>query len=447
MNSASERMAKQCRILVVDDAEDAREVLQTLLQDQGYAVAACESVEQALRLLEGTPFDVIITDLRMPRVSGLELVRHVRTTLPDAEVMMITGHPSIEGAVEAVKTGAEHYLAKPFTEQELAEAVRAVIAKLIRRRLAHQAPTGMAGHGIIGDSEAMRRVFRLIDKARDNAATVLISGESGTGKELVARAIHYGGSRGAAPFVPVNCTAIPENLIESELFGHIRGAFTGANAARAGFFEIAAGGTLFLDEIGDASLAMQAKLLRAIQEKTIYRLGASQAVEIDIRLICATNKDLPQLIAKGLFRQDLYYRINVVDIPLPPLPDRGQDLLLLINHFRRKYARDLPRPAPAFSDAALRLLQAYHWPGNVRELENLTQKLVLMTEGEHIKPADLPAVMRSTITVPKRLNRSLAEHEAEYIRDVLASVGGNKTKAAAILGIDRKTLREKIKPG
>ncbi len=437
-------MAEQFRILVVDDAEDAREVLQTLLEDQGYAVAACESVEQALRLLERAPFDVIITDLRMPRISGLELVRHVRDTLPDAEVMMITGHPSIEGAVEAVKTGAEHYLAKPFTERELTEAVRAVIAKLIRRRLAHQAPTGMAGHGIIGDSEAMRRVFRLIDKARDNAATVLISGESGTGKELVARAIHYGGCRGAAPFVPVNCTAIPENLIESELFGHIRGAFTGANAARAGFFEIAAGGTLFLDEIGDASLAMQAKLLRAIQEKTICRLGASQAVEIDIRLICATNKDLPQLIAKGLFRQDLYYRINVVDIPLPPLRDRGQDLLLLINHFRGKHARDLQRPAPAFSDEALQLLQAYHWPGNVRELENLTQKLVLMTEGEHIEPADLPVVMRPAMTVPKQLNRSLAEHEAEYIRDVLASVGGNKTKAAAILGIDRKTLREKI---
>ena len=437
--------ADRYRILVVDDAADAREVIQTQLEDQGYRVAACGSVEEALALLAATPFDVIITDLRMPRASGLELVRHVRGNLADTEIMMVTGYPTIEGAVEAVKTGAEHYLAKPFTERELVEAVGAIVAKLARRRLAHDdTPAADGAHGIIGASEPMQRVFRLIDRAGGTAATVLIEGESGTGKELVARAIHYAGERRGAPFVSVNCTAIPEHLIESELFGHIQGAFTGAVASRRGFFEMAGGGTLFLDEIGDASLAMQAKLLRAIQEKTIHKVGSSRPVRVDIRLICATNKDLPQLIGRGLFREDLYYRINVIDIPLPPLRERGDDLLLLVNHFRARYGRDLGRPAPRFSDATLRRLAAYHWPGNVRELENLVQRLVLLAEGERIEPTDLPATLRPALDLPRRLDRSLAEHEADYIRAVLASVGNNKTRAAAILGIDRKTLRDKL---
>ena len=433
------------RILVVDDAADAREVIQTQLEDQGYRVVACSSVEEALALLAATPFDVIITDLRMPRASGLELVRHVRDNLADAEIMIITGYPTIEGAVEAVKTGAEHYLAKPFTERELVEAVGAIVAKLARRRLAHDhAPAADGAHGIIGASEPMQRVFRLIDRAGMTAATVLIEGESGTGKELVARAIHYAGERRGAPFVSVNCTAIPEHLIESELFGHIPGAFTGAVASRRGFFEMAGGGTLFLDEIGDASPAMQAKLLRAIQEKTIHKVGSSRPVRVDTRLVFATNKDLAQLIDRGLFREDLYYRINVIDIPLPPLRERGDDLLLLVNHFRARYGRDLGRPAPSFSDETLRRLAAYHWPGNVRELENLVQRLVLLAEGERIEPADLPATLRPALDLPRRLDRSLAEHEADYIRAVLASVGGNKTRAAAILGIDRKTLRDKL---
>ena len=433
------------RVLVVDDAADAREVIQTQLEDRGFRVAACGSVEEALALLAATPFDLVITDLRMPRASGLELVRHVRTALPDTEVMIITGYPTIEGAVEAVKTGAEHYLAKPFTERELVEAVGAIVAKLARRRLAHDdTPAADGAHGIIGASEPMQRVFRLIDRAGGTAATVLIEGESGTGKELVARAIHYAGERRGAPFVSVNCTAIPEHLIESELFGHIQGAFTGAVASRRGFFEMAGGGTLFLDEIGDASLAMQAKLLRAIQEKTIHKVGSSRPVRVDTRLILATNKDLAQLIGRGLFREDLYYRINVIDIPLPPLRERGDDLLLLVNHFRARYGRDLGRPAPSFSDETLRRLTAYHWPGNVRELENLVQRLVLLAEGERIEPTDLPATLRPALDLPRRLDRSLAEHEADYIRAVLASVGGNKTHAAAILGIDRKTLRDKL---
>jgi len=444
MNIEQQARSGPFRILVVDDAADAREVMQTHLEDAGYAVRTCAGVDEALRALAGAVFDVIITDLRMPRANGLELIRHVRDNLPDVEIMMITGYPSIEGAVEAVKSGAEHYLAKPFTEQELLQAVRAIIDKLGRKRLAHGRTAARDTHGIIGASAAMRQVFRLIDKAGGNTATVLIAGESGTGKELVARAIHYAGTRRTAPFVSVNCTAIPENLIESELFGHVKGAFTGAASGRAGFFEIAAGGTLFLDEIGDASPAMQGKLLRAIQEKTICKVGSSRAVHVDTRLIFATNKDLPHLIAKGLFREDLYYRINVIDIPLPPLRERGDDLLLLINHFHARFAKDLGRPVPFFSDEALRQLAAYHWPGNVRELENLVQKLTLMCEGERIESADLLPQMKTVRTAAKRLDRSLAEHEAEYIGEVLASVQGNKTRAAAILKIDRKTLREKM---
>ena len=444
MDKKKQAHAGLFRILVVDDAADAREVIQTHLEDEGYVVRACASVEEALRAVESSVFDVIITDLRMPKTSGLELIQHVRNNLEDIEIMMITGYPSIEGAVEAIKTGAEHYLPKPFTERELLEAVQTIVEKLVRKRLAHGRAASAQTYGIVGASGAMQHVFKLIDKAGDNTATVHISGESGTGKELVARAIHYAGKRRSSPFVSVNCTAIPENLIESELFGHVKGAFTGAGTARSGFFEIADGGTLFLDEIGDASLAMQGKLLRAIQEKTIYKVGSSRPVHINTRLICATNKNLRQLIDKGLFREDLYYRINVIDIPLPPLREREDDSLLLINHFRAKFAKDLGRPVPFFSDEALRQLMAYHWPGNVRELENLVQKLVLMCDGEKIELMDLPSTLKPSVIVARRLDRSLAEYEAEYVREVLDSVHGNKTKAAAILKIDRKTLREKI---
>lgn len=432
------------KILVVDDAEDAREVIQTLLEDQGYVVQACSGVEAALEILDHTTFDVIITDFRMPKISGMDLIRHVRQNLKDVEIMMITGYPSIEGAVSAVKTGAEHYLAKPFTEKELIDAVGAITEKLFRKRQVHAKKPLVNAYGIIGVSPPMQHVFKLIQKAGRTHATVYISGESGSGKELVARAIHYAGSRQSAPFVSVNCTAIPESLIESELFGHVKGAFTGAGTTRAGLFEIADGGTLFLDEIGDASLAMQAKLLRAIQEKIIYKVGSGTPVKVDTRLICATNKDLPGLINKGLFREDLYYRINVIDIPLPPLRERKADILPLIGYFHEKFAREIGQPSPSFSDSALHQLMNYHWPGNVRELENLVQKLMLMAEGDTIELSDLPETMRFRAAAGRRLDRSLAEQEAEYIRDVLAGVNGNKTKAAAILNINRKTLRQKL---
>jgi len=291
----------------------------------------------------------------------------------------------------------------------------------------------------------MREVFKSIGKAASAFATVLVVGESGTGKELVARAIHYSSDRSSAAFVPVNCGGIPEGLLESELFGYVKGAFTGADESRAGFFQTADGGTIFLDEISETSLAMQVKLLRVLQDREICMVGANRGERVDVRVLASTNKSLPDLIAKGLFREDLYFRLNVVTIELPPLRDRGDDILLLAHHFASKYGKELGRSALRFSDEALYVLRdVYHWPGNVRELENLVHRLVVMTESDIIDVADLPAPLRFSARGQADLTRPLAEVEAEYVRNVLASVEGNKTKAAEILQIDRKTLRKKL---
>jgi transcriptional regulator with PAS, ATPase and Fis domain len=276
-------------------------------------------------------------------------------------------------------------------------------------------------------------------------ANVLISGESGTGKELVARAIHYNSQRSPAAFVPVNCTAIPESLVESELFGHEKGAFTGASAARSGFFEVAAGGTLFLDEIGDASQSLQAKLLRVLQNKEIIKVGSSQVIKVDTRIVAATNKDLLDLIKRKLFREDLYYRLDVIDIPIPPLRERGEDVALLIQHITAQISEEMGGEPLSFSERAMNALTAYSWPGNVRELENLIQKLTVTVDNNRVDIVDLPETMRFSIDHKAGLNRSLAAVENEHIQNVLASVGGNKTQAAKILEIDRKTLREKLK--
>jgi two-component system response regulator HydG len=444
---SKKRDHKNLRILVVDDSPATLEVIQRNLNGEGYQVFTCSSVNDAVNFLTQNPVDLIITDFKMPKISGLDLVRHVRENLGDVQIMMITGYPSIEGAVEAVKTGAEHYLVKPFTDRELLSAVERMIEKLNRRRISQKKRFTAESYGIIGESREMQNVFTLIEKASSSNATVLISGESGTGKELVARAIHYSSRRRSAPFVTINCTAIPDNLIESELFGHVKGAFTGARDSRAGFFQIADSGTVFLDEIGDASLNMQGKLLRVMEDKTIYMLGSSRAHKVDTRLIVATNKDLLSLVNKGIFREDLYYRLNVITISIPPLHDRGNDILLLANFFLEKFSTELRRPVPVIEDEALRVLIEYHWPGNVRELENLIQRLVIVTEGDFIDIVDLPTPMRFCVSPRKGIHRTLANVEAEHIRDVLASVGGNKTKAAEVLGIDRKTLREKIKKG
>ena len=435
------------RILVVDDAPDTLEVVQRNLQARGYLVYTASAVCEAIRILEQTPVQLVITDCKMPKVSGLELVKHVRENYDGTEIVMITGYPSIGGAVDAVKTGAEDYLSKPFTDEELYAAVERALNNLRVRRMveAPQYRTPQAPFGIIGESTAMQKVFGAISKAAPTAVTVLITGESGTGKELIARAIHYGSPRASSPFVPVNCAAIPETLIESELFGYVKGAFTGAAGTRAGFFQTADGGTIFLDEIGATSQSMQVRLLRVLQEHEVCMVGSARSQPVDIRVVAATNKDLPTLIRKELFREDLYFRLNVITIDLPPLRERGEDVLLLIRHFACRFAAELGKPVPSFSDRALQVLQRYRWPGNVRELENVVQRLVVMADGNSVDVPDLPSLMRFSALEKGGFDRPLAEVEFEYIRNVLASVDGNRTRAAEILGIDRKTLREKLK--
>ncbi|MBN1503828.1 MAG: sigma-54-dependent Fis family transcriptional regulator [Candidatus Eisenbacteria bacterium] len=435
------------RILIVDDSRDTLEVLHRNLSAEGYKVYTAPGPVEAIAILQASPVDLVITDLKMPKASGLDLIRHVRENHRSTEVMMITGYATIEGAVEAVKTGADEYLAKPFTDQELLSAVKRSLDRLQLRKAgqAESPRPAPAPYGLIGESAPMLRVFGAIDKAASATATVLIAGESGTGKELVARAIHYRGSRASAAFVPVNCGGIPEGLLESELFGHVKGAFTGAVETRAGFFQTADGGTIFLDEISETSLSMQVKLLRVLQDKDVCMVGSSQPRKVDVRVIAATNKDLLALVHKGQFREDLFYRLNVITISMPPLRERGDDILLLINHITKKYTRELGKATPRFSERALQILRGYQWPGNVRELENVIQRLIIMSETDLIEAPDLPTLMRFSALSGAGLNRTLAEVEAEHIKNVLSSVDGNKTRAAGILGIDRKTLRDKIK--
>jgi DNA-binding NtrC family response regulator len=442
-------MAKQSgqrySILAVDDNRNALEIIRRILGQSGYEVMTSENVPDAVKILNDHRIDLVITDMKMPKHTGFDLIRYVSENYYDTAVIMITGYPSIEGAVEAIKIGADDFLAKPYTDEELMSVVRRALERLTAQRAAQSTLELDASFGIVGNSKPMKKVFKLIAKAATVKANVLISGESGTGKELVARAIHYNSPRSSAAFVPVNCTAIPESLVESELFGHEKGAFTGANTTRAGFFEVASGGTIFLDEIGDASQSLQAKLLRVLQNKEIIKVGSRLAIKIDARIVAATNKDLKDLIKRKLFREDLYYRIDVIDIPIPPLRERSEDVPLLIQHFAAQLCEETGVDPLSFSDRAILAMRAYSWPGNVRELENLIQKLSVSVDNNRVDIADLPGPMRFSINHQKGLNRSLAAVEIEYIQNVLSKVGGNKTQAAKILKIDRKTLREKLK--
>ncbi len=437
------------RILVVDDSMDTLEIVRRHLERAGYEVLTATSVPEAYEHLRESMIQLIITDLKMPGQSGLELVRWVRENLPEAEVMMITGYASVEGAVEAVKCGAGEYLAKPFTDKELLTTVSRALETRRRRLAAAAAPAETdALPGLVGDSPPMRRLYRDILKAARSDATVLILGESGTGKELVARAVHYRSRRSAAPFVPINCGAIPETLLESELFGHVRGAFTGAEAARAGFFQTADRGTVFLDEVGELSLAGQVRLLRVLQDGEVCMVGSNRPRLVDVRVVAATNKDLSRLIEQHRFREDLYYRLNVVVLEVPPLRDRGEDVLLLAGHFAHRFAEEQGRKPPRFSDRVVARLLEYDWPGNVRELENLVQRLVVMCEDDTLDVADLPRWLRTPVTESVRsVLRPLADVERAHIRAVLRAVGGNRTRAAEVLGIDRKTLRRKLTDG
>ncbi len=443
--TAARKKKSSYRILAVDDSPDTLEVIQRNLQTHGYQVETVTSAEAALDFLKTATVDLLITDYKMPRVSGLDLLKHINENHKDIEVMMITGYPCVDGAVQAIKDGAEEYLVKPFTDQELIEAVERIVEKQTRRVMVESSYDQDHFHGIIGKSPGMKKAFKLVKRAAGTSANVLISGESGTGKELVARAVHYMSDRRSATFVPVNCTAIPDTLLESELFGHVKGAFTGAKETRSGFFQIADGGTIFLDEIGDASLKLQGKLLRVLQNKEICMVGSSRFRHVDVRIVAATHKDLPKLVEQGQFREDLYYRLNVIDITIPPLAERGEDILYLVNNFTDKFAAEMKRTAPRYSDAALKIFRNYHWPGNVRELENLIQRLVVIVDSDSIDTADLPEHLRFSLNVGTEVKRTLAQVEADHIRKVLRSVGGNKTQAAKVLKIDPKTLRAKLK--
>jgi len=437
------------KILVVDDSSETLEIIKRNLNSKGYIVFTSSSVTDAIRFLNNTPVDLVVTDLRMPSVNGIQLVKHVRENCKDTEVLVITGFPSVKSAVEAIKSGAEEYLTKPFTDEELFSSVQKAFNKLYAARTT-QKQTVLQGniYGIVGESNAMQNVFRTIEKISSTDVTALITGESGTGKELVARAIHYRSHKSATPFVAVNCAAIPNELLESELFGYVKGAFTGANETRAGFFQTAEGGTIFLDEISNTSLSMQAKLLRVLQEKEFYMVGDKKPIKVAVRIIASTNVELLQLVKKGNFREDLYYRLNVVNILIPPLRERGNDIFLLINFFINKYAKEIGRNnIPSFTDRALEALKNYYWPGNVRELQNLLHHLIILNDDDMIDIPDLLPAIRHHIDNNQKpvFNKTLSEIEHEYILNVLASVGNNKTEAARILGIDRKTLRGKLK--
>lgn len=435
------------KILVVDDSPEAVELVKRNLDSKGYVVFTKSNVPDAIGFLNNTPVDLVITDLRMPQTNGIQLVKHIRDNYKHTEVLVITGYPSVETAVESIKSGAEEYLTKPFTDDELFKAVKKSLNKLYAAKTTQiQTPLLENVYGIIGESKAIQNVFNTIEKVASTNVTTLITGESGTGKELVARAIHYRSKQATSPFVAVNCAAIPNELLESELFGHIKGSFTGANDTRAGFFQTANGGTIFLDEISNTSLSMQAKLLRVLQEKEFYMVGDKKPIQVNVRIIAATNVDLLQLVKKGNFREDLYYRLNVVNIQLPPLRERENDVFLLINYFAEKYAKEIGKKTiPSFTDKALEAFRNYHWQGNVRELQNMIYHHIIMTEGKTIDITDLSPAMRFALQSNTAFNKTLKEVEREYIQNVLVSVKNNKTEAANILGIDRKTLREKLK--
>lgn len=433
-------------ILLVDDDIDILELLQRHLQSMDYHTYKAVSVKEALYILKDTYIDLLITDIQMPEVDGLQLVKFADEHYPEIPKLVITGYPSVDGALEVIKSGAIDYLTKPFTKEELKTAVLKSFKSGIKRKRNQLPLSVVQGRGyadMIGTSEAFQRITDIIDRVKNNKATVLIQGESGTGKELVARAIHYSGQFSRAPFVAVNCGAIPENLLEAELFGYVKGAFTGANDNRDGFFQAADRGTLFLDEIGTAPLSVQSKLLRALQEKEITKVGSRKAEKVDIRIIAATNADLLQAIKKKDFREDLYYRLTVVEINVPPLRERKLDIPLLVDKFVQKYGIEYKDRLMGISPDALKVLERHHWPGNIRELENVIQRAVIMCDG-NIQVKDLPNNLKYQIDFPDTEFLPLREMEKEYVKRVLAKVGGNKTKAAEILQIDRKTLRDKL---
>lgn len=439
------------RILVVDDEVSMREFLSIALGRMGHEVSAVDSAEAALEVLEEGAFDLVLTDIRMPEgMSGVELLARLKATDPAIQVLLMTAYASLESAMEAVQLGATDYIMKPFKVDEIKvridraiEQRRLISENLYLRRTIKQ----KAGpSGLLGESRGIAEVREMIEKVAGTNSTVLVTGESGTGKELVARAIHDASARCDGPFVTINCGALPEGLLESELFGHVKGSFTGAVRDKEGLFKVADGGTIFLDEVGETTPAIQVKLLRALQEREIVPVGGTVPLKVDVRVVAATNASLEDRVAGGTFREDLYYRLNVVPIHIPPLRERREDVPLLANHFLSLYTHE----GRSFTEQAMLLLQEYDWPGNVRELENAIERAVIMTNRKQIGPNALPAGLvaqpaeRLGALPEQGTPPTLATIEKAYISWVLQQTGGVKTAAAEILGIDPSTLHRKM---
>jgi len=432
-------------VLVVDNEQEMVKLMQRHLEGEGFAVTPVHSGAEALAALARDEFDVVVTDLVMDEVDGLAVLREAQRLQPRARVILMTAFASLETAIAALRQGAYDYLSKPFKMAEVSIAVRRALEdqrlREENRRLREEVGRQYAVTNLLGRSRAMQNVFDQIAAVAGSEATVLLMGESGSGKELAARAIHWNGPRRARPFIAVNCAAIPDTLLESELFGHERGAFTGAERRRRGLFAEASGGTLFLDEIADMSLALQAKLLRALQDKTVRPVGGNEEMRLDVRVISATNRDLANRVSSGAFREDLYYRLAVIPIRLPSLRERHDDIPLLAQHFLQRAAASLGRPDLRFSDEAMDWLVKQPWPGNVRQLENVVERAATLTKESTITPADLTTDFAVPGASGDRVRPTLGEIEKQYIDRVLVETKGDKNAAARILGVSVRTLQ------
>jgi len=451
----------KAKILVVDDEESIREFLEIMLKKEGYEITLAEDGQKAKDLLAKKSFDMIISDLQMPQVTGIELLKHVKESYPDTVFMLITAFGTTETAVEAMKMGAYDYLTKPFKIDEvrlnIQNALRSKNLEVENRSLKKELTKEYSFQNVVGNSQAMHQIFDLIKRVSMAPTNVLVTGESGTGKEVVAKAIHYNGPLKDKPFITVNCGAIPENLMESEMFGHKKGSFTGAVVDKAGLFEVADGGTLFLDEVGELPLAIQVKLLRAIQERIIRRVGGTEDMKVDVRIIAATNRNLEEMVTKGSFRQDLYYRLNVINIKTPSLRDRKEDIPLLANHFLKKYNERLNKNIGAISAEVMEIIQKYDYPGNVRELENLIERTVALEGGATILPESLPPMVNTNtgrklassneIEIGAEgidLDKVMGQIEKELLVKAIHAAGGVKKKASKLLHITFRSMRYRI---
>jgi two-component system, NtrC family, response regulator HydG len=446
-------MAEPATLLVADDDPGLRESLERTLTREGYRVVLASDGRAALERVQAGGVDLIVTDLRMPGLTGLELLRAAKAIMPDVDVILLTAFGTVEEAVKAMKDGAYDFLTKPFRREQLIKLVYKALERrdLIEqnRALKKQLEDIRAKGQMIGASPSFRRMLTLVEQIADSSATILIQGESGTGKELVARTIHERSARRNGPFVAVNCAALPETLLESELFGYEKGAFTGAAGRKEGRFELANGGTLFLDEVADLSLITQPKILRVLQEGEFERLGGTRSLQVDVRIVAATNQDLSEMVKEKRFREDLYYRLNVITVRVPPLRERHEDIRVLAQHYLRVYAAKNGRKLEGFSNEALERLESYAWPGNVRELENLIERTVLLARKDRIDAEDLPEEVAGVKRPPRDailelVGTPLDEIEQRLLDETLRITGGNKTQAAKLLGIDVRTVARKL---